>query len=106
MIYSDSTDSEKEVMDAYGVKSFSDLFNEPIFRNTSALDHHQPAGSPAHIEETRMKDVLNRYVPELVMSSPDQFENIWQNYVKDIKPLMVEQMKVYQEEIDWRMENW
>ena len=56
--------------------------------------------------ETRMKDVPNRYVPELVMSSPDQFENIWQNYVKDIKPLMVEQMKVYQEEIDWRMENW
>jgi hypothetical protein len=53
-----------------------------------------------------MKDVLNRYVPELVMSSPEQFESIWANYVKDIKPLMVEQMKVYQEGIDWRMENW
>jgi hypothetical protein len=40
------------------------------------------------------------------MSSPEQFESIWANYVKDIKPLMVEQMKVYQEGIDWRMENW
>jgi len=107
LIYSDSTDSEKEVMDAYGVKSFSDLFNEPIFKKYFPLwTITMPAGSPAHIEETRMKDVLNRYVPELVMSSPDQFEAIWENYVRDIKPLMVEQMKVYQEGIDWRMENW
>jgi putative aldouronate transport system substrate-binding protein len=65
-----------------------------------------PAGSAAHIEETRMKDVLNRYVPELVMSKPEQFEGIWANYVKDIKPLMVEQIKEYQKWIDWRMENW
>ncbi len=107
LIYSDSTDSEKEVMDAYGVKSFSDLFNEPIFKKYFPLwTITMPAGSAAHIEETRMKDVLNRYVPELVMSSPEQFESIWANYVKDIKPLMVEQMKVYQEGIDWRMENW
>ncbi len=107
LIYADSTDSEKEVMDAYGVKSFSDLFNEPIPKKYFPLwTITMPAGSPAHIEETRMKDVLNRYVPELVMSSPDQFESIWANYVRDIKPLMVEQMKVYQEGIDWRMENW
>jgi len=107
LIYSDSTDSEKEVMDAYGVQSFSALFNEPIFKKYFPLwTITMPAGSPAHIEETRMKDVLNRYVPELVMSKPEQFEGIWANYVKDIRPLMVEQMKLYQKEIDWRMENW
>ena len=107
LIYSDSTDSEKEVMDAYGVQSFSGLFNEPIFKKYFPLwTITMPAGSAAHIEETRMKDVLNRYVPELVMSKPEEFEGVWANYVKDIRPLMVEQMKLYQKEIDWRMENW
>jgi putative aldouronate transport system substrate-binding protein len=107
LIYSSMSDAEKEVLDAYGVQSFTELFNEPIFKKYFPLwTITMPAGSAAHIEETRMKEVLNRYVPELVMSKPEEFERIWNNYVRDIKPLMVEQMKAYQEGIDWRMENW
>lgn len=94
-------------MDAYGVKSFSDLYNEPRERKYFPLwTITMPAGSPAHIEETRMKDVLNGYVPELVMSKPEEFEKVWANFVRDISPLMEKQMEVYQEGIDWRMENW
>lgn len=107
LIYSGSHDAEKEVVDAYGVQTFTELFNEPIFKKYFPLwTITMPAGSAAHIEETRMKDVLNGYVPRLVMSKPAEFEGIWANYVRDISPLMKEQMKVYQEGIDWRMENW
>ena len=40
------------------------------------------------------------------MSKPNNFEKVWADYVKAISPLMKEQIKVYQEQIDWRMENW
>ncbi|NMB39182.1 MAG: extracellular solute-binding protein [Firmicutes bacterium] len=107
LIYSSSHESEKEVMDAYGIKSFSDLYNEPRERKYFPLwTITMSAGSPAHIEETRMKDVLNGYVPKLVMGKPTDFEGVWTNFVKDITPLMEKQIEVYQEGIDWRMENW
>jgi hypothetical protein len=40
------------------------------------------------------------------MCKPKDFEKVWADYVKNISPLMKEQMKVYQEGIDYRMENW
>lgn len=108
LIYSDSQPSEKEVMDAYGIKAFTELYNKP----TREKKYYPlwtitiPAGSAAHIEQTRMKDVLNAYVPRMVMSKPNNFDKVWAEYVKAISPLMKEQIKVYQEQIDWRMENW
>lgn len=107
MIYAASQPTEKEVMDAYGIKSFCELYNPPREKKYYPLwTITIPAGSPAHIEQTRMKDVLNAYVPRLVMSKPNNFEKVWADYVKAISPLMKEQIKVYQEQIDWRMENW
>ncbi|HBL37100.1 MAG TPA: ABC transporter substrate-binding protein [Firmicutes bacterium] len=107
LIYADSQPTEKEAMDAYGVKAFSELYNTPIDKKYYPLwTVTVPAGSPAHIEQTRMKDILNGYVPKLVMSKPNSFEKVWDDYVKDISGLMKEQIKVYQEQIDWRMENW
>jgi putative aldouronate transport system substrate-binding protein len=107
LIYADSHESEKEVMDAYGVKAFTEFYNAPRPRKYYPLwTITVPAGSPAHIEQTRMKDILNAYVPRMVMSKTKDFEKVWNNYVKEISGLMQEQIKVYQEQIDWRMENW
>lgn len=107
LIYSDSQPSEKEVMDAYGIKAFTELYNKPAEKKYYPLwTITMPAGSPAHIEETRLKDVLNAYVPKMVMSKTKDFDKVWNEYVKAITPYMKEQIKVYQEQIDWRMENW
>lgn len=107
LIYSDSQETEKEVMDAYGIKAFTELYNTPKERKYYPLwTITKPAGSESHIEETRMKDVLNGYVPKLVMSKTKDFEKVWANYVKDMSKLMEKQIERYQEQIDWRMENW
>ena len=107
LIYAGSSDGEKAIMDAYGIKSFSDFYNVPKERKYYPLwTITMPAGSAAHIEQTRMKDVLNGYVPKLVMSKPQNFEKIWADYVKDMSKLMQKQIEQYQKEIDWRMDNW
>jgi len=107
LIYADSHPSEKEVMDAYGIKAFTEFYNKPRDRKYYPLwTITMPAGSPAHIEQTRLKDVLHAHVPKMVMCKPKDFEKAWNDYVKAVTPVMKEQMKVYQQGIDWRMENW
>ncbi len=107
-IYANSSDSEKEVMDAYGVKSFTGLYNKPFEDRkyfplwTITL----PTNSEAQIESTRMTDALVQHIPTLVMDSTDKFETNWDAYTDQISGLMDAQIKEYQKQIDWRMENW
>jgi len=110
MIYSASSDAEKEVMDAYGIKSFTELYNDP--RPIEEVPYYPlwtitlETGSPADIEAARLSDFRNEYVPRLVMSSPEEFEDVWAEYKERVSGLMEEQLKAYQEGIDWRVENW
>ncbi len=107
-IYANSSDAEKEVMDAYGVKSFTGLYNQPFEDRkyfplwTITL----PTNSEAQVESTRMTDALVQHVPTLVMDSTDKFEENWTDYSDQISGLMEKQIEEYQKQIDWRMENW
>ncbi|NLJ83679.1 MAG: sugar ABC transporter substrate-binding protein, partial [Halanaerobiaceae bacterium] len=65
-----------------------------------------PTGSPAHVEGTRHSDLLNEYVPRLVMSSPDEFEAIWKEYVQRTRPYMQLRLEYIQEQLEWRVKNW
>ena len=110
MIYGAASDSEKEVMDAYDIQSFTELYNDP--RPLSEIPYYPlwtitlETGSPAHFEQTRMQDLQKEYYPRMVMSSPEEFELTWKEYVNRVSSLQDKQIKVYQEGIDWRMENW
>lgn len=110
MIYGAAADSEKEVMDAYSIKSFTELYNDP--RAGEEIPYYPlwtislETGSPAQVESTRLSDTIREYVPKLVMSSTDEFESIWKDYTNRISGLMDKQIKAYQEQIDWRVENW
>jgi len=110
MIYQAATAAEREVMDAYGVKSFTEFYNPP--KPWEEVPYYPiwtitiPTGSPAHIEGTRHSDMLREYVPRLVMSDPSEFEMIWNEYVNRTRPLLQLRMEYIQEQLEWRVENW
>lgn len=110
MIYNAATDSEKEVMDAYGVKSFTEFYNPP--RKIEDVPYYPlwtitlETGSRAHIEGTRAVDVMHEYIPRLVMSNPDEYEEVWEEYEERISGLLELRQEAYQEQVDWRVENW
>jgi putative aldouronate transport system substrate-binding protein len=110
MIYGGSSASEKEVMDAYHVKSFAALFNDP--RPISQVPYYPlwtitlKTGSPAEIESTRLSDALSKYIPKLVMSKPSEFDSIWKEYKGVADGLQQKQIAAYQKQIDWRMKHW
>ncbi|MFW6022349.1 MAG: extracellular solute-binding protein [Halanaerobiaceae bacterium] len=109
-IYSASTDTEKEVMDAYGIKSFTGLFNDP--RPLEEVPYYPvwtitlETGSPEQVDSTRASDLVNEYAPKLVMSETDEFESTWNEYVERVTPLLEKPRQAYQEEVEWRVENW
>lgn len=110
MIYGNSLPAEKEVMDSYGIKSFTGLYNDP--RSSEEVPYYPlwtitlETGSPAQVEQTRLQDAQREYYPKLVMSKPEDFEKIWNEYVNKISNLMDKQIEAYQKGIDWRMEHW
>ncbi|MFW6035487.1 MAG: extracellular solute-binding protein [Halothermotrichaceae bacterium] len=110
MIYEGSSKTEKEVMDAYGIKSFTEFYNDP--KPTEEVPWFPlwtitlESGGPADIESTRMSETLREYVPKLVMAESDNFEDVWAEYTDNISGQMDEQIKAFQERIDWRVENW
>ncbi|MCA0757294.1 ABC transporter substrate-binding protein [Paenibacillus sp. N4] len=100
---------DKEVLDAYGYKSWTEFFSpapeNPVYYpawQISLLD-----GSPAAIANKQMNDASLKFLPKVIMSKQDQFESTWNEYVNAFKKINV---KAYEdrinEQIQWRIENW
>ncbi|MCM3724870.1 ABC transporter substrate-binding protein [Neobacillus cucumis] len=92
------TDGDKKLLQAYGIKVFSDLFAKPDDRPWYPTWSAQiPQGSPAQIFDQRSTDLEKKYFPKLVLSSPSQFNSIWNEYVKQYNALDV---KAYESTMD------
>lgn len=92
------TAGDKKILSAYNEKVFSDMFAKPDVRPwyptwSATIDQ----GSPAQIFDQRSTDLEKKYYPKLVLSSPSQFDSIWNEYVKQYNALDV---KAYESTID------
>jgi putative aldouronate transport system substrate-binding protein len=84
------TEGDKLILDKYGVKTFSELFAKPEDRPWyPAWSISIEQGSPAQIFQQKSKDVKLKYFPKLVLSKPDQFESLWNEYLKEFGKLDV-----------------
>lgn len=84
------TDGDKLILDKYGVKTFSELFAKPEDRPWyPAWSISLEQGSPAQIFTQKSKDVKLKYFSKLVLAKPDQFDGIWDQYLKDFNKLDV-----------------
>ncbi|MNP51676.1 hypothetical protein D3C76_1460170 [compost metagenome] len=64
-------------------------------------------GSDAAVANKQMTDTSLKFLPKAIMSKPDEFDNIWTEYVDAYKKIDV---KSYEdrinEQLKWRIENW
>ncbi|MCM3132549.1 ABC transporter substrate-binding protein [Paenibacillus polysaccharolyticus] len=82
------TEGDKKLLDAYGVKTFSELFNKPEDRPwfpawSIALEQ----GSPEQIFTTKSDDIQRKYLPEMILSAPSNFDNLWNAYMAEFSKL-------------------
>ncbi|MGO4108332.1 ABC transporter substrate-binding protein [Paenibacillus sp. YAF4_2] len=107
--YDSLKDVDKEVLSAYGHKTWTEFFSSPpdnpIYYPAWQIDLID--GSDASIANKKMTDASLKFLPRAIMSKPDQFDKVWQDYVDEYKKINV---KAYEdrinEQIQWRIQNW
>ncbi|ANS73911.1 ABC transporter substrate-binding protein [Paenibacillus yonginensis] len=84
------TEGDRNILEKYGVRTFSELFAAPDDRPWyPAWSISIEQGSPAEIFQQKSKDVKLKYFPKLVLAKPDQFDAIWEEYLKEFGKLDV-----------------
>jgi len=102
------TESDLEILDAYGAQVWTDLLPEPIPSPYGfAWDIHIPDDSDAKLATEKMSDVRKKYYPMLIMEPADKFDDIWDEFVQEWEKTGYE---VYEdfitEKIRERVEAW
>ncbi|WP_019636948.1 extracellular solute-binding protein [Paenibacillus fonticola] len=82
------TDGDKKLLEAYGVKTFSELYSNPDERPWSpAWSISLEQGSPEQIFITRSDDLQKKYLPKMILESPNTFESTWNEYFGKLNSL-------------------
>ncbi|MRN51704.1 sugar ABC transporter substrate-binding protein [Paenibacillus monticola] len=100
---------DKEILDAYGFKSYVDFFSEPpanpVYYPAWSIDLVE--GSEAKVVNTKLNDLSTKFLPKAILAEPADFDSAWSEYVGAIGKVNV---KAYEdkinEQIKWRIDNW
>ncbi|WP_274653842.1 ABC transporter substrate-binding protein [Paenibacillus humicola] len=100
---------DKELLAAYKHKTWTDFFSpppeNPVYYPAWQVDLID--GSDASVASKKMNDASLKFLPKAVMSKPDQFDSVWNEYVDAYGKIDV---KAYEDrindQIQWRIKNW
>lgn len=82
------TDGDLALLKAYGLKTFSDFYAEPVERPWyPAWSIEKEQGSPEQIFNQKAGDLQQKYYPKMVFSSEADFESIWNDYLAEFNKL-------------------
>jgi len=82
------TEGDKKFLEAYGIQTFSELFNKPEERPwfpawSIALEQ----GSPEQIFTTKSDDLQRKYLPEMILGATSNFDKLWDAYMAELNKL-------------------
>lgn len=105
------TDIEKEVLAAYGVELWKDLFPQmdefPVKPWGAAYNISIPANSELQGLNQRALDLTKQMVPKAVLASPDKFDDEWDSFMDALEKANIEKAEQqYSELIKDTVELW
>lgn len=103
------SDYDKQFLEQYGYQTYSEFFS-PAPENPTyypAWNISIEDGTDAKVASTKCGDTKAIWLPQLIKCSPEEFEGMWEQYVSEYESCNPDEVvKVLQETINWRMENW
>ncbi|MBB6672471.1 ABC transporter substrate-binding protein [Cohnella nanjingensis] len=82
------TEADKKILDKYGIQTYTQLFAKPIDRPWyPAWGFAKEANSPEAMWETKKDELTKKYYPKLALASPDKFDAIWNDFLKEFGKL-------------------
>jgi putative aldouronate transport system substrate-binding protein len=109
VFYAKLKPTEKEVLDAYGKKTWFDFFRKPDMRRAKYYPMWTikiPTGSDVHIAHEKINEVRRKYTPRLIMAPEGEYDAIWEAYIAELNkiPNRDKHEQFYQDKLDERIE--
>jgi putative aldouronate transport system substrate-binding protein len=102
--------ADVELWKAYGVASYAELMDKDPPENSVWFPMWQITpddGSDAQIAWKRCEELYRKYLPRIILGKPDQFEDLWTEYVSALKDAGVAKYEAYmQSKLDERIKKW
>ena len=85
VVFGQMNEYDKAFLEAYGYQKFADFVNPPIelapYGEAWQIDY-----SPVDIDHQDFLDIQDKYLPELIMCDPEEFDALWDEFVEEITP--------------------
>lgn len=83
------TQADRETLAAYNIKGYKDLWPSkkefPVRPWGSAWNINIETGSEANVLFQKCQDIMKRRIPEAILAKPEQFDAIWDDFMKDLE---------------------
>ncbi|MBU9721559.1 MULTISPECIES: ABC transporter substrate-binding protein [Bacillaceae] len=94
------TESDREILDAYDISMFAELFAQPQDRPWyPAWSANIEQGSPIQIFEERAEELQKRHYARIVLADPADFESEWEDFVNAYRQLDVDEYEAFFTEV-------
>ena len=85
IVFDQMHEYDKEFLSHYGYQKFADFVNPPIelapYGEAWQIDY-----TPVDVDHQDFLDIQDKYLPELIMTEPDDFDALWDEFVEEITP--------------------
>ena len=85
IVFGQMNDYDKDFLAHYGYQKFADFVNPPIelapYGEAWQIDY-----TPVDVDHQDFLDIQDKYLPELIMCEPDEFDALWDEFVEEITP--------------------
>ena len=85
IVFGQMNDYDKDFLEHYGYQKFADFVNPPIelapYGEAWQIDY-----TPVDVDHQDFLDIQDKYLPELIMCEPDEFDALWDEFVEEITP--------------------
>ncbi|GHT97244.1 ABC transporter substrate-binding protein [Spirochaetia bacterium] len=102
---------DKELWAAYGVTSFAELMDKDPPPNSLWFPTwnmaNPPDGSDAQIAFQRAEQTMRKYLPQIILARPADFERLWTEYVAQMNSDGIAKYEAYmQDQLNQRIKEW
>lgn len=85
------TEGDKRVLEAYGLKVFTDVYTAPMERPWYPVwSAAKEQGSPEQVFEQKKTDLQRKWFPRMILADSDEFDGLWDDYAAEFGKLDVE----------------
>jgi len=92
------TDAEKDVLSHYKAKMWKDLYPAasefPVKPWGKAWQINIPQNTEAAVISQKCEDIVKKKVPEAILAAPENFDRVWDEFMKELEAAGVHQMEV------------